>query len=278
MNYYGYSKEELARAYSPTAMVGGDITPYLTAYKDLSAARRADMAVRENLRYGPAAEHVLDFFPASSDNAPLHVFIHGGYWQALSQKEASHMAAGVIAHGHAFATLNYTIAPTGRLGQMVEECRDALIWQARQSKDLGIDPSRIILSGHSAGGHLAAMVLSAHGEALRQAGITVTQAILISGVFDLEPIAQTPVNDALQLTSEEIANLSPMTLLPKAAQSVRVTVAERDTDEFIRQSRAYAERLRKADQTVSFDLQKGLHHFDIILHDGTFRPYLDKAT
>ncbi len=277
MNYYGYSKEELACAYSPTAMVGGDITPYLAAYRDLSAARRADMTVRENLRYGPAPEHVLDFFPASSDNAPLHVFIHGGYWQALSQREASHMASGIIARGHAFATLNYTIAPIGRLGQMVEECRDALIWQAQQSKDLGIDPARITLSGHSAGGHLAAMVLSSHGEALQQAGITVTQAILISGVFDLEPIAQTPVNDALQLTSEEIANLSPMTLLPKAAQSVRVTVAERDTDEFIRQSRAYAERLRKAGQTVSFDLQKGLHHFDIILHDGTFRPNPDKA-
>ena len=269
MNYRGFSTEELIQEYAPSSMVGGDITPYLAAYAALSAAARARHETQENLRYGPAADHVLDYFPAGP-NAPLHIFIHGGYWQALSHRDGAAQAPGLVRAGHAFATLNYTLAPGARLGQMVAECRDALIWLAGQASTLGFDPQRITLSGHSAGAHLAAMVTAGHGAALAAAGMTITDQILISGVFDLEPIAETPVNDPLQLTGDEIATLSPMRLTPPEDIHTRVTVADRDTPEFIRQSRAYAEMLRKAGRPVSFDLQRGRHHFDIILDDATF--------
>ncbi|MEX0284903.1 MAG: alpha/beta hydrolase [Paracoccaceae bacterium] len=272
MNYYGYSKAELEVEYSPSSMVGGDINPYLAAYSALSAAQRVQMSVHENLQYGPDEAHVLDFFPAATPNAPLHVFIHGGYWQALSHRDSASMAGDIVNSGQSFATLNYTIAPVGRLGQMARECRDALIWLAGSADELGFDPARLTLSGHSAGAHLVATVLSLYGDDLRRAGLTVTDAILVSGVFDLEPIAETSVNDALHLTPAEISELSPMALLPRDVQNVRVTVAERDTTEFVRQSRAYAEHLRKNGQAVTFDLQRGLHHFDIILFSSTFQP------
>ncbi|SMO78143.1 alpha/beta hydrolase [Ruegeria faecimaris] len=272
MLYRGFTQTELEQEYSPSSMVGGDLTPYLESYAALSAQNRARMECRENLPFGETSEQVLDFFPASTANAPLHVFIHGGYWQALSQRESAMMAPTLVENGQAFATLNYTLAPEARLDQMIKECRDALLWLGSQATALGFDPAQITLSGHSAGAHLAAMMMATSADALARAGLRVREVILISGVYDLEPISLTPVNDPLQLTPVEIHDLSPILHLPAPGPRYHVTVAERDTPEFIRQSRDYAELLRKGGHSVSFDLQKGMQHFDIIMHASTFLP------
>ncbi|WP_171208635.1 MULTISPECIES: alpha/beta hydrolase [unclassified Ruegeria] len=270
MLYRGFSQDELEQAYSPSSMVGGDISPYLASYAALSAQARADNTVRENLRYGDAPMQVLDFFPARDANAPLHVFIHGGYWRALSQRDSAVMAPAIVDAGQSFATLNYTLAPDARLPQMISECRDALLWLAQEAQALGIDPRRITLSGHSAGAHLAAMVMATSADALAKAGLRLREVILISGVFDLEPISLVSVNEPLQLTPVDIHDLSPILHLPTPGPHYHVTVAEHDTPEFIRQSREYAEALRKAGHSVSFELQRGMQHFDIIMHPKTF--------
>ena len=272
MLYRGFSQDELEREYSPSSMIGGDLTPYLDSYSALSARNRAQMEVRENLGYGASPSQVLDFFPAKGTGAPLHVFIHGGYWQALSQRESAMMAPAMIEAEHSFATLNYTLAPDARLGQMIDECRNALLWLAEEAGALGFDPSRITLSGHSAGAHLAAMVMATSADALARAGLRIRDVILISGVYDLEPISLTTVNDPLQLTPVEVNDLSPIRNLPRPGPRYHVTVAEHDTPEFIRQSRDYAELLRKGGHSVSFDLQIGMHHFDIILHKQPTQP------
>ncbi|WP_282120892.1 alpha/beta hydrolase [Ruegeria atlantica] len=272
MLYRGFSQDELEREYAPSSMIGGDLTPYLDSYTALSAQHRARMDVKENVAYGDSPAQVLDFFPAKGAGAPLHVFVHGGYWQALSQRESAMMAPALIEAEQSFATLNYTLAPDARLDQMVNECRDALLWLAENAFNLGFDPSRITLSGHSAGAHLVAMVMATSADALARAGLRVRDVILISGVYDLEPISLTSVNDPLQLTPVEVHDLSPILHLPPPGPRYHVTVAERDTPEFIRQSRDYAEALRKGGHSVSFDLQKGMQHFDIIMHRGTFLP------
>ncbi|WP_170552386.1 MULTISPECIES: alpha/beta hydrolase [Ruegeria] len=270
MLYRGFSQEELEQEYSPRSMIGGDLTPYLDSYAALSAQHRAQMEVIGNVSYGDGRAQVLDFFPAKGAGAPLHVFIHGGYWQALSQNESAMMAPALVEAEQSFATLNYTLAPEARIGDMINECRDALLWLAANAPDLGFDPSRITLSGHSAGAQLAAMVMANSADALARAGLRVREVILISGVYDLEPISLTSVNDPLQLTPVEIHDLSPILHLPAPGPRYHVTVAERDTPEFVRQSRDYAELLRKAGHAVSFDLKKGMQHFDIIMHPGTF--------
>lgn len=270
MLYRGFSQAELEQQYSPSSMIGGDLSPYLASYAALSAEARANLDVHESLSYGASPSKVLDFFPAVGARAPLHVFIHGGYWQALSQRESAMMAPVMHENGQAFATLNYTLAPHARLGHMIEECRDALLWLASRAEELGFDPSNVTLSGHSAGGHLAAMVMATCSDALAQAGLRVRNVILISGIYDLEPISLTSVNEPLQLSKVEVHDWSPCLNLPTPGPRYRVTVAERDTPEFIRQSRDYAELLRKAGHSVGFDLQKGKHHFDIIMPSGTF--------
>ena len=272
MFYRGFTQDELQREYAPSSTIGGDNSAYLAAYAALSDAARAQLCPRENLSYGTAATQVLDYFDGPTPAAPLHVFIHGGYWQALSHRDGASMAPGIVGRGSAFATLNYTLAPEARLAEMVAECRDALLWLVRNAADLGFDPHRVTISGHSAGAHLAAMVLTQEAATLKAAGMTVTDAILISGILDLEPLVHTMVNAPLQLTEAEIATLSPMTQLPTFGGHTRVTVGSLETGEFIRQSRSYAERLRRAGHAVSFDLQHGLQHFDIILHDATFVP------
>ncbi len=272
MLYRGFTQEELDQEYSPRSMIGGDLTPYVQSWAALSAQNRARMECHENLSYGDSPTQVLDFFPAKGAGAPLHVFIHGGYWQAISQRESAMMAPAMIEAEHSFATLNYTLAPDARIGDMIAECRNALLWLASQASELGFDPSRITLSGHSAGGHLASMVMATSADALARAGLRVRDVILISGIFDMEPISLTPVNDPLRLTPVEVHDLSPILHLPAPGPRYRVTVGERDTPEFIRQSRDYAELLRKGGHSVSFDLQKGVHHFDIVMHPGTFFP------
>lgn len=272
MLYQGFSQNELEQEYSPSSMIGGDLTPYVQSYAALSALHRAQMECRENLAYGDTPAQVLDFFPAKGAGAPLHVFVHGGYWQALSQGDSAMMAPALIEAEQSFATLNYTLAPDARIGDMITECRTALLWLAAHAPDLGFDPSRITLSGHSAGAHLVSMVMATSADALSRAGLRVRDVILISGVYDLEPIRLTSANEPLQLTPVEVHDLSPILHLPAPGPRYRVTVAERDTPEFIRQSRDYAELLRKGGHSVSFDLQVGLHHFDIIMHPGTFLP------
>lgn len=272
MLYRGFSQSELEREYSPSSMIGGDLTPYMDSYAALSARARAQMAVQEDLAYGVSPTQVLDFFPAKGAGAPLHVFVHGGYWQALSQRESAMMAPALIDAEHSIATLNYTLAPDARIGDMVGECRDALLWLASHAETLGFDPSRITLSGHSAGAQLVSMVMAGSANDLARVGLRVRDVILISGVYDLEPISLTSANEPLQLTPVEVNDLSPIRNLPRPGPRYHVAVAERDTPEFVRQSRDYAELLRKAGHSVSFDLKRGMHHFDIILHPGTFLP------
>ncbi|MES0826736.1 alpha/beta hydrolase [Ruegeria sp. SCP11] len=272
MLYRGFTQAELDQEYSPRSMIGGDLTPYLESYAALSAQHRAQMDVIGNISYGDGTAQVLDFFPARVTNGPLHVFIHGGYWQALSQRESAMMAPAIVEAGNAFATLNYTLAPAARIGHMIAECRDALLWLAANARDLGFDPSQITLSGHSAGAQLVSMVMATSADALARSGLRVRDVILISGVYDLEPISLTPVNDPLQLTPVEVHDLSPILNLPAPGPRYHITVAERDTPEFIRQSRDYAEFLRKGGHSVSFDLKSGMQHFDIIMHPSTFLP------
>ncbi|NRB04996.1 MAG: alpha/beta hydrolase [Rhodobacteraceae bacterium] len=276
MIYRGYTLEELERAYRPSLMTGGDYLPYAAAYVAMSAQARAAEGVKQDIAYGPVATQIFDLFPAqtSSDDgpAPLHVYVHGGYWQALSQKEAAMVAPDVTQTGTAFVALNYTLAPDAHIRDMVDEVFMCLTWIADHAGELGIDPNRITLSGHSAGGHLVAMTLTKYGAELQARGVTITDAILISGVFDLEPIRHTTVNAPLNLTPEDCAELSPRKSPPVAGPKYHVVVAERDTDEFINQSRDYAEFLRVSDRDVRFEFVPGMHHFDVILKPNLFLP------
>ncbi|MGI9413399.1 MAG: alpha/beta hydrolase [Hyphomicrobiales bacterium] len=268
--YRGMSRAELEREYSPSTCIGGDIAPFVGRYMSESAEARRTCRVLEDISYGPRDTQVLDLFlPDDAGAAPVHLFIHGGYWQELSHKDAAAMAPALGSHGIAFAAVNYTLAPEATIAEMTEECRRAVAWIARHGVDHGLDGSRITASGHSAGAQLLAMLLAADWP--ETAGICpVSEALLISGIYDLEPIRHTYINDPLGLDAGAARAMSPLHAGPVPACPIRIVVGEIETPEFHRQSRAYAELLRAQGAEVSDRVLDGLNHFDIVLSERTF--------
>jgi arylformamidase len=252
----------LERAYSPSSCIGGDIDPLIELYERQSAEARESCRTREDLHYGPGACECLDLFLPDGDRpAPLHVFLHGGYWQELSHKQSAVMARGLTARGLALAVVNYTLAPDASLFQMVDECARSLDWLAAEAGDLGVDAQSISLSGHSAGAHLAASLLCGVSGATAP---PLVGALLISGIYDLEPIRHTDINEPLGLTEADARALSPMFMPAALTCPVHVLVGEVETGEFHRQSRAFADHLATQNIAVRHDVASGLNHFDII--------------
>jgi len=194
-------------------------------------------------------------------SAPLLVFIHGGYWQGLSAAESLSLAPAAIARGWSYAALEYTIAPAGTLTQMVHECAVALASLAAV-----LSPSGVVLVGHSAGAHLAAMVSLVSPSALGvdRTVLGVDRTVLLSGVFDLRPLLQTSINDPLGLDEAAAAALSPQLLPVVGRHAVVLAWGDNETDAFKAQSETYAAYLVAAGLSVAAFECAGRHHFDIV--------------
>ena len=154
--------------------------------------------------YGPAERNRWDLFPAEAPGAPCLAFIHGGYWQRNRREDFACMARGVAARGWSAAIMGYTLAPQATLTGIVAETQAALSWLQAERANQGV-AGPLILAGWSAGAHLAVMALG------HPAG---TAGLAISGVYDLAPIRDTNLNQALALTDAEVATLSPLRLPP----------------------------------------------------------------
>jgi len=193
---------------------------------------------------------------APQPTAPLLVFVHGGYWQALSALDALCLAAAALGHGWSFAAIEYTLAPAGTVEQMVGECRHALGLLADR-----VSASEVVFAGHSAGAHLAAMVAL-----VAPPPLALSRVALVSGVFDLRPLLHTTVNGPLALSPERAAASSPLLLPVAGGSTIPVVIAcgDNETDAFKDQSRRYAEHLRINGLRVSSIECAPRHHFDIV--------------
>lgn len=239
---------DLEREYSPSSCVGGDSSPFMAEYEAESDATRALHGDRMTVLSDGTILVVED------PSAPLLVFIHGGYWQALSAAASLSLAPAALARGWSYAAVEYTIAPAGTLPQMVSECEAAL-----SALSAALSPSSVVLVGHSAGAHLAAMVSLVSASALR-----IDRTVLLSGVFDLRPLLQTTVNDPLGLDEAAAVALSPQLLPVVAGHSVVVAWGDNETGAFKQQSRAYSAHLANTGMEVSAFECTGRHHFDIM--------------
>lgn len=239
---------DVEREYSPSSRVGGDSSPFMAEYEVGSNAARA--LLDDRVIVLPNGTIVV----AENPSSPLLVFIHGGYWQALSAAASLSLAPAALAHGWSFAAVEYTIAPAGTVQQMIHECAAALA-----ALTATVSPSSVVLVGHSAGAHLAAMVSLVSPSALR-----IDRTVLLSGVFDLRPLLQTTVNAPLGLDEAAAAALSPQLLPVAASHAVVVAWGDNETDAFKQQSRAYAAHLVKAGMEVAAFECSGRHHFDIM--------------
>jgi arylformamidase len=240
---------------------------YIPRWQADGDAERAKPGWRRDLRYGPAPTEALDLIAPETGpggRAPLMVFIHGGYWQNLDKRDCAALAPEFVKAGIAYATINYTLAPTAGLDEIVRQVRACVAWLWRHAPLLGCDPDRIFVAGHSAGGHLTAMLAAT--DWTNFGGLPrdlVKGAFPISGIYDLEPIRLSYQNPVLKLDEGTVRRNSPLGLKPVTKRIV-LTVGENEPEEFQRQQAEFAAAWRKAGASVDIVEAKGLDHFDIL--------------
>ena len=218
-----------------------DHAQVLASWAQASALARSGAPLAQlDLRYGDGAGETLDVFPVSTPGAPVLVFIHGGYWRALDKSDHSFVAPAFNAQGALVVVPNYALCPAVSVEHISLQLARSLVWVWRHAAQFGGDASRIALVGHSAGGHLATMLLSCRWKELAadMPAHPLAGALSISGLYDLEPLRHTPMLQGdLKLTPTSVARLSPAFFpRPKGAR-LYATVGLEESDEFLRQNR-----------------------------------------
>jgi len=271
---YPMTLADREREYSPSSCIGGNYQPFLDEYQARSEEALQRHAVVLNLSYGEKASNRLDFFPAPATATlpPLLVFIHGGYWQELTKASSLFPANGCVPEGIAFAAIDYTLAPEASVLDIVRECRAALRWLHAQGAALGFDPQRIVVAGSSAGAHLAAMCCLRGWASDPDLPPGLPQAaVLVSGIYVLEPLIGTSIDAALSLTPDEAALVSPGLLPLDGFPPALLCWGEFETNEFKRQGTEFASRISRArsgsdtDTGISAFEVPSRNHFDVIL-------------
>jgi|SRR5579883_637123 arylformamidase len=247
---------------------------YFRRWAEDSAAVRRMRPCRLDLRYDVEA---LDLFPAGKTPAPCLLFIHGGYWQALDKSDFSFLAPVFQDAGVTVAVVNYTLAPKAGMDEIVRQNRAAVAWLYRNAGECGIDPARIHVAGHSAGGHLTTMVLTTDWSGFGLERNPVRGACAISGLYELEPIRLCYLNDVLRLDAATAERNSPIRHLPKRSPPLILSVGTGETDEFLRQQTDFAAAWRAARLPLEIADQPGDHHFEVVGRLGQPKSSLHQA-
>jgi arylformamidase len=240
--FRGYDQAALDAEYNNRQKVK-DAANWLARYARESEQARAELRCRLDVAYGPSPGERLDIFPApGSAPAPVHVFIHGGYWHRLDKADFSFVARGLLPAGAAVVVINYALIPTVDMDTLVGQCRASIGWVYRNAASFGGDPTRIAISGHSAGGHLVAMLMSTDWTVLDGLPADVVKAGLgLSGLYDLEPIRLCYLNEILELTSEAAHRNGPIHHPPARSGPLLLAVGGLEGPEYHRQSHALAD-------------------------------------
>lgn len=252
--YRDFDRARLDAAYDNTA-ARPDAARILDGWEQRSAAVAAAYPRHLDLRYGPRARNRIDYFPAGDTAAPVLVFIHGGYWQMRAKETFRFLAPGPLAHGISVASVGYTLAPEATLADIVGEIESAIDWLAANVARLGGDASRMFVSGWSAGGHLAALALDHPA---------VRGGLAISGIFDLEPIRLSFLNDKLGLNADDAVALSPLHRLRASSPPLFLAYGTGELPELQRQSRDYAAARAAAGLPGTLAALNGHNHFSIL--------------
>jgi acetyl esterase/lipase len=254
MNVYrDMDRAALDAAYNNSAAVA-DSAAQMADFQLRSDRLRAEQNGRLDLRYGPAERNRIDYFSAGR-GGPVLVFIHGGYWQMRAKENFSFLAAGPLAHGIDVAFVGYTLAPEIRLEGIVAEVRSAIAWLAERVAEFGGDPARIYVSGWSAGGHLTAMCLDEPA---------VKGGLAISGIYDLEPMRLSYLNEKLKLDEDEAQRMSPLLHLPPYSMPLFLAYGGGELPELQRQSETLAAARERAGLPCRLACLPGHNHFTIL--------------
>ena len=251
---------DLEAEYNPRVTVS-NAQQYFDRAVAASLRARAELEVEHDVRYGPKPNMLLDVFPAGNDT-PVHVFIHGGFWRGRDKSDYSFLAETLTPRGITTVVANYDLCPHVSVREIVHETVDLLQW-IRANRQLFGGAPRIVASGHSAGAHLLAM---AHAAALPSSLsiAPIDHAILISGVYDLEPVQSISVNSEIRLSRAEALQMSPMKHPPTLALPLDVLVGGSESRSWIAQSQRFAEVASRPGRKVTCRILEGHNHYSIM--------------
>ena len=239
---------------------------YFERWRADSAQARRQLRCRLDLTYAPDAAVTLDVFPAAQADAPVLVFIHGGYWRSLDKADFSFVAPAFVRAGAMVVVPNYTLCPALAIDAIALQMAHALAWVHRHAAAYGGDARRTVVVGHSAGGHLAAMLLACDGLCLApDLPRRLTQhAVSISGLYDLADVAATPsLQVDLRLTPAVVRRASPAGFAPPAGGLLCSVVGALESDEFRRHNRLIRERWGAEVVPVCEEIA-GRNHFSVL--------------
>ena len=265
------SRKDLEREYNPSSIIGGDYRPYIRQYITRSQLSKNELNLIE-CEYGPKSTNTIDLFipKSASPNTPcpLMVFIHGGYWQELSKHESQFSAVDFVKNDIAFATIDYTLCPEASIEEIINECQAAINWLQGSFQNYNYDPKKIYISGSSAGAHLAAMCSLKSCNDNDHSISNLAGIVLISGIYDLEPLISTTINNSIGMDKASAMLASPLFKDLNGFPNTIITWGEYETTEFKEQSMIFSEALIKNGINVQTLEIRNRNHFDIILDLG----------
>jgi arylformamidase len=269
--------EAIERGYNNRAAVP-DHPRFVEQWLAKSKEARDRYQPRQGLRYGPNTRETLDLFLPNGTPRGTFLFVHGGYWRAFGKDDFSFVAPVLVEEGFAVAVMDYDLCPEVTVATIVDECRRALLWLASEGARNGVG-GPVVVGGHSAGGHLAAMMCVTDWAALGAARVPFVGALTLSGVHDLAPIVHFSYNTDLRLDDAEAARLSPVHHPVRVAAPLLVACGADETSEFLRQSQlvwdAWPALRRPADAPL---FVPDRHHYTIVLDHADRASALTEAT
>ncbi|WP_378944818.1 alpha/beta hydrolase [Mesorhizobium sp. ANAO-SY3R2] len=258
------TRADLDRAYDVERSVP-NFRIYADQWVDGSAQARRHLGGKLGVKYGPTVEEYADIFPAGRRGAPVLIFIHGGYWRMLSAREFSFVALGPVAAGVTTVVANYALCPSVSISEIVRQMRALVAWTYSNIEAFNGDPESIHVCGHSAGGHLTAMMaLTDWAKAYGLPANVLKSAFPISGLFELEPLRHSWLQPDLQLDEREVATQSPQRLVRRVSPPMLLSYGSEEPSAFAQQSDNFLAGWKRAGNRASFMPLIGRNHFTAI--------------
>ena len=255
----------LEKGYNVRLLVD-DFDALIEKWSTWSEDFRANVDSSLDCQYGNGEKDKLDIFRSGKPNAPLFIFVHGGYWQRGDKSIYSFVADSFVNSGIDVALIGYQLCPGASMTNIVDKIREAIVWIWNNADDYSISKHRINVSGHSAGGHITGMILATNWLTISNdlPKDIVKTGIPISGLYQLDPIRETTIADALGLNDEESLALSPHFYQPQTEAPILGTLGGGETPEFHWQTNKFLERWKNFKAPLDYFAEPDVDHFGVV--------------
>lgn len=260
--YKQYDQAALDRQYNNRLHVP-DFAIYIDRWKSSSRQTEKEYPVIKDIAYGKLSREQLDIYPSLQPSSKTLIFIHGGYWQKFDKADFQFIAKAFGAYDVTTVIINYPLAPAVSVDQVLLSCRGAVQWLHQNISVYSGDPGQFYVAGHSAGGQLAAMLMATNWKEFNIPVNVINGVCTISGIFNLEPIRLSDLNQVLNMDSATAFRNSPVQLLPSTRCPLAIVVGGDETNEFHDQSQELYTCWEKI-IPAEIILAEGLNHFSIV--------------